>query len=271
MAITRDRKPKQTSDTNYFTEQSVYIALCKLFPSPAHAVLRGVKDAVGMGGVRTADAVVMSCYPSRGLWLHGVEIKVSRSDWIRELKEPEKAESVARYCDRWFLAIGENGIVQEGELPEGWGLIAPCGPDLAVVKQPAKAKADPMPREFLASLLRRAAEASNNLTWMEIDRIKKEAVEQFKASQGHQVDQRLERAESDLAELREHVRQFQNASGLIFPSWDGGKKLGEAVQAVLTGHHRLIPRHYENMIQAATFILKFRDEHAGLHKSESEG
>jgi hypothetical protein len=41
----------------------------------------------------------------------------------RYLLLPEKAEKIARYCDRWYLAIGDENIVQEGELPKG------CHPD----------------------------------------------------------------------------------------------------------------------------------------------
>jgi len=35
----------------------------------------------------------MDLWPSGGLEIHGHEVKVSRSDWLRELKEPEKRPS----------------------------------------------------------------------------------------------------------------------------------------------------------------------------------
>ena len=52
----------------------------------------------------SGDAVIMSLWPSRGLELHGVEIKVSRADWKREAADPAKAEAIAAYCDAGELA-----------------------------------------------------------------------------------------------------------------------------------------------------------------------
>jgi len=56
-----------------------------------YAVAAGVRSHAGFDARRTADYVAMDLWPSKGLALHGHEIKVSRSDWLRELKEPEKA------------------------------------------------------------------------------------------------------------------------------------------------------------------------------------
>ncbi len=58
---------------------------------------------------RAADAVAMDLWPSKGLEIHGHEVKVSRSDWLSELKQPEKCEPVKRYCDRWARRYAEGG------------------------------------------------------------------------------------------------------------------------------------------------------------------
>ena len=76
------------------------------------------------GGTRRADAVAMNMWRSRGHAIHGFEFKVSRSDWLRELRDPSKADAVAQYCDCWWLVIDGDNIIKDDELPEGWGLIA---------------------------------------------------------------------------------------------------------------------------------------------------
>lgn len=63
----------------------------------------------------------------------GFEVKVSRSDWLSELKKPEKADSLARYCDRWYLVISDPKIVKDGELPPTWGLLCRKGDRLVEV------------------------------------------------------------------------------------------------------------------------------------------
>ena len=75
------------------------------------------------GGTRRADAVAMNMWRSRGHAIHGFEFKVSRSDWLRELKDPSKADAVAQYCDYWWLVVDGDHILKENELPEGWGLL----------------------------------------------------------------------------------------------------------------------------------------------------
>ena len=49
----------------------------------AHAWLTEVNNSTGArGGRQYADAIVCSCWPSRGLWLAGVEVKVARGDGL---------------------------------------------------------------------------------------------------------------------------------------------------------------------------------------------
>ena len=98
----------------------------------------------------------MGLWPSRGLHLHGFEIKVSRSDWLRELKSPAKADKMFRYFDRWWLAVADKDIVRNGELPETWGLLVMD----KIVKTAPELEAAPMTREFLAAIMRRVGENS---------------------------------------------------------------------------------------------------------------
>lgn len=74
------------------------------------------------GGVRVADYLVLDTYGAGQL--HGFEVKVSRSDWLAELRDPGKSETWRCYCDRWWLVVPDRAVVAD-DLPAGWGLLTP--------------------------------------------------------------------------------------------------------------------------------------------------
>lgn len=112
---------------------------------------------------RTADAVVLDAWqggrpldPAHDL--EGFEVKISRSDWLRELKDPAKCEAVRRYCTRWWLVVPDPRIVRAGELPAGWGLMAATanGMSLRTVVKAPKLIGDDVPRGFWVAFTRAA-------------------------------------------------------------------------------------------------------------------
>lgn len=112
-----------------------------------------VRSHAGFDARRTCDFMAMDVWPSSGLPLHGHEIKVSRSDWLTELRDPSKAEEFRQYCDRWWLVVPDASIVRD-DLPDGWGLIVGTR---VKVKAP-KLDPKPLPRTMLACLLRAATQ-----------------------------------------------------------------------------------------------------------------
>lgn len=134
-------------------------ALAARYCRPAWAFLPEVRNGTGyQREPRTADAMAMSLWPSRGLELHGFEVKASRADWLGELKNPAKAEEIAAFCDRWWLVVGDKEIVKPAELPPTWGLMIPRGTGLIAVTEAPKLDATPLDRLFVASLLRKVTE-----------------------------------------------------------------------------------------------------------------
>lgn len=94
--------------------------------SGEYAFLTHVRSAAGFDANRTFDAVAVSLWPSRGLALDVFEVKVSRSDWQRELSKPAKAEDACAVADRFWI-VAPAGAVRSGELPPKWGLIEVTG------------------------------------------------------------------------------------------------------------------------------------------------
>lgn len=127
-----------------------------------------VKIATGFEASRICDFMSMDLWGGygvdRGPKLNGHEVKISRADWLAEIKDPEKAESFARYCDYWWLVIADKMMVREGELPWSWGLMVPYGRSLRVVKQAEKRIPDPMPRSLQATLTRAVTKTTIRLT-----------------------------------------------------------------------------------------------------------
>ncbi|MEJ2886126.1 hypothetical protein [Actinomycetospora aeridis] len=128
---------------------------------PRYVFATHVRSAAGFDAMRTADAVVMDTWRS-GRWeLHGHEVKVSRSDWLRELKDLGKAEAVGRFCDRWWVVVPDASIVKTDELPVDWGLLVVAPTRARTVRQAPKREAEPVSRSFMAALMRAAVRTAN--------------------------------------------------------------------------------------------------------------
>lgn len=124
--------------------------------SSRYAVAEHVRNDAGFKATRTADFMAMDLWPSygKGLRLHGHEVKVSRSDWLTELKDPTKAQAFTPYCNYWWLVVPDAKIVKEGELPDEWGMLVLNSSGLRAKVRAPLMDAVPMPRGFVAALLR---------------------------------------------------------------------------------------------------------------------
>ena len=196
-----------------------------LRPTDAYAFITQVRAATAYADMQSADAMVMGLWPSRGVNLTGFEVKVSRGDWLHEYNRPAKAETLAKYCDYWYLVVSEDSILKEGELPENWGLLC-CDENgkLQEVKKAPKLEPVPIDRMFLASLFR-------NVTTKHIPLdMHRDAVKAARSNE-------RENAEKNIADLKRAVGRFEEASGLKLDTSDWHVedmfKLGLAVKTVL--------------------------------------
>lgn len=190
----------------------------------------GVANGTGASAQRTADAVAMNCFPSKGLELLGFEIKVSRSDWLRELKDSTKSVPVADYCDRWYI-VAPDGVVKREELPKAWGLLVARADDLrVVVNVPPREDVKPITRTFMASMLRNIAKAE--------DAVIKAAESVARAAGYEEGHQRAQNGydhtgmKQRLTGLQETVRKFEEVSGISLDrEWNLGA-VGAKVHAL---------------------------------------
>lgn len=137
------------------TAADVRAALVKHYAPPSHRVFFEVSNDTGTRAARWIDALAVGIWPSTGHEIIGIEIKVSRSDWQREMKEPAKAQSLMRFCTRWFLAC-PNGLVKPDELPATWGMLV-LKDGIIRTKVPAKLlEPEPLSAGFMMAVLRQA-------------------------------------------------------------------------------------------------------------------
>lgn len=229
-------RAKKTAAAGPLSEAALMVLLKERFKAPEYAFMPHVRNGTGWSRrtTRTADALAMSLWPSRGLDLHGFEIKSDRRDWLNEKANPEKAEEIAQFCDRWWLVIGAPDIVQPGELPATWGLLAADGEKLRVVQEAGKLEAKPLDRAQLAAILRRAAECV--IPKAEIDEQLERARKDARERAEERAKQDAKYLRDDLASLKARVHAFELASGVsLGRSWESPQRIGEAVKFVLAG------------------------------------
>lgn len=206
-------------------ESEVAKKLMVRYPQPEWAFLTQVRNQTGFSQreLRTADAIAINTYPSRGMAIHGFEIKVSRTDWLKELSSPDKSVEMQQYCDYWWVVVNDNEIVKPSELPDNWGLIV-VGRNCKVIKDAPRLEPVQPTKHLVASLMR-------NVTTGFVHPLDiKERIERAE----HNAVYKMESEYRDLKKLKEKVVEFEKASGIeICRTWENGKKIGEAVKFVM--------------------------------------
>lgn len=108
--------------------------------------------AVGVapGNGTRMDAWAIDCYPSNGHMTVAYEIKVSRSDFLREIRDPSKRIYAMKWSQQFYF-VAPVGLISKSELPLECGLkevgvLPRMGPDLQLkhtVKAPVRAALSP--------------------------------------------------------------------------------------------------------------------------------
>lgn len=247
----------------YFSSSEMATLIRWKYPSKEYVVLTEVRDSTGFSGRgREADAVAFGIWPSRGLTITGFEFKSSRSDWTREIANPEKAESIAQHCDSWWLVATEQ-VAKLEEIPAAWGWYAPIEKKngevtLKVMKSPppfaSTCGGKAPPREFLMSALRNMRDSS--VPKSDLGRLVDEKMAQTAEQRDYQTKRRLERA----AELEKVLEDFKKASGIDlaaewgYPAYPP-KLVGAAVRALVEGRLQTHIKNVENAAEAARGML----------------
>lgn len=214
------------------TEFELFKALRPLYPAEQFALLPQAANSTGFSASRHADALALGLWPSRGIHLHGFEIKSYRGDWLRELKDPKKAEEIAGRCHHWWIVAG-GPFVKPEEVPAGWGLLSYDEGSglLKRVKAAPYREAAPMDLSFVAAMLRKAQEV-----------VTPDAVVQAAKTEGFNAGQKAadihgRDAVRQYTELKAKVDSFEKETGLHLTGWRPAKEVAAAVNQVLNGSY----------------------------------
>lgn len=194
------------------TEAELFDMLSERYCEPRYVLLPRVRNATGWKGRRTADAVAISLWPSDGLEVVGFEMKSSRSDWLRELRNPRKREAVGEHCDRWVIVAGGPGIVRTGEVEAGTGWMEAREGRLHTVVagavSPGTAPA-PLDRAFVGALVRRALACSPH------GKAIAERVKELVAQSGAYQRQQIHDLKFRLRVLEERLKRAEAAERIV--------------------------------------------------------
>lgn len=204
--LDQSKKPLRLSSSD------IRLGMSKRWAAPEYAIMWEVSNATGGGAKRYADAVIMSLWPSRGLELHGVEIKISRSDWKREAADPRKAEAIARFCDRWYVHTAPGVVDDLSDLPPAWGLREFDGKSWKTIREASKNEPEPMSRSFLAALLRRADDTMRLMI--------NEATKEARNRQAEEMEKLRQYRERDIEEAAKRRTQHLESAAVNFEKFE---------------------------------------------------
>lgn len=206
-----------------------------------------VAEAAGWNGTRRLDGVSLSCREGHGYDLQGYELKVSRSDLLRELKQPEKAEPIMRFLDTFWIVAGK-GVCDPRELPAAWGLLVPRGQRLAAVKRAHQLEPQPLTKSFIVGFILRLQRTGELPDVQKALADAREEGYQDGLQQGA-ARERMSHKDSIDRDRLEAVREFEAAAGITIGNYSAGD-IGNAVGIVLRGedgrHRRALERLREN-------------------------
>lgn len=178
------------------------------YAHPEWALCFEVANATGTHGHRYADAVAMCLYPSRGLVLHGFEVKVSKQDFMSEIKNPDKSVAVQQYCDQWWL-VAPAHAVDESLIPKTWGWLRVDKDKLYPAKRAPDLDPKPIDRKFMAAMVRRSSQADDG----EIQVLVNQRVEALREHDRKHVETEIKRRTKDIDDAKEQLRQLRERIG----------------------------------------------------------
>ena len=113
------------------------------------------------------DAWAINLFPSKKHERISYEIKVSRSDFLHEIKNPKKREQALSLSNYFYFAV-PKGLVSVNEIPEECGLIE-VGENLntRIKKKAPYRETDNIRWQFLCSIARRACVAEKRIKELE--------------------------------------------------------------------------------------------------------
>lgn len=243
-----------------WTEASVTRALVQRFSQKVgeYSVFPGLRNQVASmaRSDRTIDLFVVRNWQPRGTT--AIEIKVDRSDWLRELEDPAKSWEFDRQVNQFFVAAPAD-VVQLHEVPTSWGWFCMNGGGSVVVKKrPTRNDEAKMTEPLMYSLLRAAAPIEGGKAWLfqyagktiSPDDLLKIAAERFHEELEKRVEKEILRRGDTTKATREAFFEVERLKEGLGMKW---RRTKELVDLILT--------YWDVDVVKAVELLKSVDSH----------
>lgn len=228
-----------------------------------------VEEAGGAFG-RRVDRVSMNLWASRGFQLLGFELKVTRGDWLRELKQPQKADqSLFRFLDEWWVITAPGVIAEVEEVPVTWGWAEVVGGRLKTRKKAPRLTPLPITRAVLATICTRLVARDAMRERLADDAIHQKAnerAEQYAAA-------KIERLEREKADLEDTVKRLRPLRGWAHPELE--QRYLEVAKTLFAGDwsaaHTVLSNSLTNAQRAVVALEQAKSQLAALrpeHEAE---
>lgn len=160
---------------------------------------------------KRADCLAFNTVASRNFKLVGFEFKASRSDWLQEKRNHEKADLFVQQCDEWYVVAGRRDIVKEEELPQGWGLLElkPSGQLWNIIESDLSDTQDTeLDRRFFVKFMKKAVGNESNFTQADIREAERRG---YNKAKDEAVDRHLDRETKKLKERANSYEKLQES------------------------------------------------------------
>jgi hypothetical protein len=239
-------------------------------PMPGGVFVTEVGENGAWGASSRADALYVGFTSASGRLLVGHEVKASRNDWLAELRKPGKADAWADQCHEWWL-VTVPGVVADGELPAGWGLMVPGRSTTRMkVLVPARRHAERRPSwDAVRSIMSRL----DTLQRQRLEDVRRTALAEARTVAERNIDERvaagLRNAGADVERLARYDRiigSFANETDLaaVAELYRDKANLAEARRYLAGGYVRLnvgqLRRAADQYEQAVAAVFEAADD-----------
>lgn len=252
------------------TKSEILNHLYGRFPKSEYALVDEVRDAAGFYANRSIDFMAFGLWPSRGHDVHAMEVKSSRADWLKELKNPKKQESIYQYSDYMWLVTTNTDIVKDiSEIPSTWGWIELKNGKCYYKKQaPKNLNKKTWGISFFAAFVKRMT------TRMVHEDSLDDIVKTKSENQNRNLLSKLEIAENKAKEYKSALERFEQLSGIkilrgYFSTIDDEKleRIASALKIVIKNesstdwHYTKLERMKQELEQTAIQINEILASH----------
>lgn len=229
--MSAEAKDVSDSAPEKITTPALELLLREKYQRDRYALFFNVPDAVSLDARRRIDAVAVGIWRSVGRDISGFELKVSRSDWLREVKQVDKADPFIKVCDFFWLVTADEKIAKLNEIPACWGWMSATKHGLRVQRPATRlpGSGDTVPVNFMLGILRLLQD--NLVNSADVQTHIASRLSDMKERQATEIAHATRRIQSALDNKCLEIEAFEKASGIKFSSYDMGA-IGDVVKQI---------------------------------------